>query len=299
MAKVQRFHPPVNRAVAWWSALQFLVLLQGVALVLWHSHRLPPSQSAVWVALLATGLWAVGALLQGRITLLETLLVDAGAIATATAATGWVEWHQVFKPLAMLLAVAAVAARMRLLAAPARFSGLLIAALVLSLAGDCLLMFPGLFIPGLVAFLTAHLCYIALFRQGLPWLPSRRALFATIVCGAAMYAFLFNALSPVLRIAVGAYVVVIALMAAQAIGRALILRDRQSAFVAGGAALFMLSDSLLATNKFAFAVPMAPLWILATYYLAQIMIACNARPVHQGAAAGAVHDAPLRMPAPG
>jgi uncharacterized membrane protein YhhN len=79
-----------------------------------------------------------------------------------------------------------------------------------------------------------------------------------------------------LKFAVGAYVVVIALMAAQAIGRATVLRNRASLAVAIGAGCFMLSDSLLATNKFAFALPMAQLWVLASYYVAQILIACNA-----------------------
>ena len=137
-------------------------------------------------------------------------------------------------------------------------------------------MLPGLFIPGLVAFLAAHLAYIALFKQGLPWFPSRRALLATLGVGTAMYAFLFNSLGPVLKVAVGAYVVVIALMAAQAIGRATLLRDRPSLAVAIGAGFFMLSDSLLATNRFAFALPMAQLWVLASYYVAQILIARHA-----------------------
>jgi uncharacterized membrane protein YhhN len=91
-----------------------------------------------------------------------------------------------------------------------------------------------------------------------------------------MYAFLFNSLGPVLKVAVGAYVVVIALMAAQAIGRATVLRDRAAVAVAIGAGFFMLSDSLLATNKFAFALPMAQLWVLASYYVAQILIARHA-----------------------
>jgi hypothetical protein len=36
---------------------------------------------------------------------------------------------------------------------------------------------------------------------------------------------------------------------------------------------------LLATNKFAFPLPMAQFLVLATYYVAQILIACNALPV--------------------
>ncbi len=94
-----------------------------------------------------------------------------------------------------------------------------------------------------------------------------------------MYAFLYSGLNPVLRIAVAAYVVVIALMAAQAIGRTVVLRERAAWGVAVGAGFFMLSDSLLATNRFAYPLPMAQLWVLSTYYLAQILIVFNARPV--------------------
>ncbi|MEO7391443.1 MAG: lysoplasmalogenase, partial [Ramlibacter sp.] len=114
---------------------------------------------------------------------------------------------------------------------------------------------------------------------GIPWFPSRPALFVTLGFGAAMYAFLFNGLNPTLKVAVAAYVMVIALMAAQAIGRATVLRDRSAVAVAVGAGFFMASDALLATNKFAFSLPMAQFWVLATYYLAQALIATRAEPV--------------------
>jgi len=292
MKQVQRFHPPVSRAAAWFGAVQFLVLLQGVALFLWHSERMPLSQSAVWFAVLASGLWAVGAVMQGRLCMMEALLIEAAALATASGSLGLTQLHQLFKPLAMLLAIAAVSNRMNLRASRSAFGWLLVAGLACSLAGDCLLMFAGFFIPGLVAFLLVHLCYIALFKQGLPWFPAPRALFITLGLSGAMYAFLFAGLTPVLRIAVGAYVVVIALMAAQAIGRAMMLRDGASSAVAVGALVFMLSDSLLATNKFAFPLPMAPLWILATYYVAQILIACNSRPATGAATLQSANNSP-------
>ncbi len=139
-------------------------------------------------------------------------------------------------------------------------------------------MRPGLFIPGLVAFLLAHLCYIALFRQDAPWLPSRRALAATLGVGIAMYAVLFPGLDAVLRVAVAAYVLVIATMAAQAIGRATVLRDRASLLVAIGTAFFMFSDALLAVNRFALPLPMAQFWVLASYYAAQILIVSHVLP---------------------
>jgi hypothetical protein len=41
----------------------------------------------------------------------------------------------------------------------------------------------------------------------------------------------------------------------------------------------MLSDALLAINRFAQPLPMAPFAVLATYYLAQVLIVSNSRPV--------------------
>ncbi|MDP2035213.1 MAG: lysoplasmalogenase family protein [Polaromonas sp.] len=286
MAQVQRFHPPLKPAVELLGGVQFLLLLAGVAYFLWHADAMATGPALVWLAALGTGLWAVGGLLQGRLSVLQVLLIEAAVLATATAALGWVEAHRLFKPLALGLAIVLVAAHARRERADGRFDIMLLAALGFSLAGDCLLMFPGFFIPGLLAFLVAHLCYIALFKRGVPWMASRRALGVTLAIGAVMYAFLFNGLNPVLRIAVAAYVVVIALMAAQAIGRATVLRDRASVGVAIGAGFFMLSDALLATNKFAQPLPMAPLWVLTTYYLAQILIVFNARPASSGTKPG-------------
>ncbi|MDP2449316.1 MAG: lysoplasmalogenase family protein [Polaromonas sp.] len=278
ITRLERYHPPMSRALMWFGAVQFALLLLGVALFLWYADGLPALQSAVWLGALATGLWAVGAALQGRLTMTEVLLIEAAALATATSVLGLVELHRVFKPLALGFALVFVAARAYSIRAGGRFDMYLLAGLAFSLAGDCFLMFQGFFIPGLLSFLVAHLFYIVLFKQGQAWFPSRRALAATLGVGALMYAVLFDGLSPVLRFAVAAYVIVIALMAAQASGRATVLRDKASLGVAVGAGFFMLSDALLATNKFAQPLPMAQLWVLGTYYIAQILIVHHARP---------------------
>jgi uncharacterized membrane protein YhhN len=39
-----------------------------------------------------------------------------------------------------------------------------------------------------------------------------------------------------------------------------------------GSVLFVISDSLLAVNKFVFALPYAPVWIMGTYLTAQYWI---------------------------
>lgn len=295
LAKVERYHPPISRGMAWFAGLQFAALLNGVALFLWHADTLPPSQSVVWLAALAAGLWAVGAVMQGRISVMEVLLIEAAALSTATAAHGLREWHMLFKPLAMALALALVAARARTAGGLRPFDTLLMAGLAFSLAGDVFLMLPGQFIAGLVSFLLAHLCYIALFRRDAPWFASGKAALATLALAGGMYAFLFPSLPPALRLPVAAYAGVIALMAAQAIGRATVLRDKHAVGVAAGALLFMLSDSLLAINRFALPLPMAQFWVLATYYAAQILIVHHARPRADAASAYSENSSPALL----
>ena len=278
LARVRRYHPPMTPGLAWFAALQFGAVMLGVLVFLWHADRLPLTQAVVWLAVLTASLWAMGAAMQGRIVMTQVLLIEAAALATATSAQGWIELHRVFKPLTLVLAIAFLATRGDWLRTQRGFDLKLLAALLLCLAGDVFLMFPGYFIPGLVSFLAAHLCYLLLFRQGVRWFASGRALLATLAAAVLMYAMLFPHLGPVLQVAVAAYALVIALMAAQAIGRATVLRDPASAAVAVGAGFFMLSDALLAINRFAQPLPMASFAVLATYYVAQVLIVSNSRP---------------------
>lgn len=222
----------------------------------------------------------VNAAAPGRLSRLELLLIAVAVLATITSTLGLQTLHFIFKPLAMLLAILWVAVRPRQSPAASRFDTLLMTALAASLAGDVFLMLPGnYFIPGLASFLVAHLFYIALFRQGIPWFPSRRALIGPLGVGAVMYVWVWGGLTdPVLKVAVAAYVFVIALMVAQAIGRAAVLSDPASTAVALGACVFMLSDALIAINRFVQPLPLVSLWVLTSYYVAQILMVHNARP---------------------
>lgn len=230
--------------------------------------------TVAWATVLASLLAGVAAL-RSRLSPALACMLQAGALATASSALDLPHWHLIFKPLAMLCALAAVALQMRGQGG-ARGSGLLLAALAASLAGDVFLMLPGLFIPGLASFLLAHLCYIALFKQGRRWFALRSALAFALLLGVAMYAFLWQGgLPATLRLPVAAYVLVIALMAAQAWGRwhETAAAQRPAALlVALGACSFMLSDSLLATHRFVQPLPWSQLGVLSSYYLAQALI---------------------------
>lgn len=264
---------PTHPLLRPFAAVQAVLLLAALTALVVQ----PPAALPLWVATWLTAAWALWALLRGRIGMLLALVVQCGALATVTSATGLLHWHWLFKPLTMIFAIFLVAYS----ACPQSVKGtfdskswwLLGAALVGSLAGDAFLMVEGFFIPGLVSFLLAHVAYIVLFRQGVAWFPRPLALVATLGVGGAMYAFLWQGGLPVeLRIPVAVYVTVIALMAAQAIGRAAVLGDRTARQVALGACFFMLSDSLLATNRFVQPLPLAQVWVLATYYAAQAFI---------------------------
>ena len=201
--------------------------------------------------------------------------VAAAAIAIAAALMGFYDLHRLAKPLATALVIA-LAWRRGVAARDPVFARLLVAGLALSLAGDVALMFEGYFIAGLVAFLGAHLCYLAMFKRGVPWLPNRTAAVATLAAAAALYAVLFAGLDAVLRVAVALYAAVIALMTAQAIGRAGVLGAGAGAAL--GAMVFMVSDALLAIDRFTHPLPLASLWVLSTYWTAQWLIARFAAP---------------------
>ena len=216
------------------------------------------------------------------------------ALACASAALPGAPAQALLKPLPLTIAIVWIATSARLASASGQFDpkaqGLLLLALVGSLAGDLFLLREDWFVPGLASFLVAHLAYIALFARGQRWLAWRGALAATLALGGAMYALLWQAHLPApLRLPVAVYVTVIALMAAQALSRARERGDRASRAVALGACIFLCSDAILATNRFVAPLPLAQLWVLLTYYGAQLLIAC-------GMVAGAGAIAPQPRP---
>jgi len=53
------------------------------------------------------------------------------------------------------------------------------------------------------------------------------------------------------------------------------LRDPGAILVALGACVFVVSDTLIAVNRFVTPIALSSLWILASYYLAQTLILFN------------------------
>ncbi len=152
------------------------------------------------------------------------------------------------------------------------------AALLFSLLGDILLMFEEknaiFFLLGLSAFLLAHIFYIIFFHQvrikenvkGNPWL-------LVIVVG--YYVALISLLSPYLsamRIPVLVYGIVISFMFMLAMHLLFIKNKLTGKWMMTGALLFVMSDSILAINKFYLPFEAAGVLIMLTYGLAQLFI---------------------------
>ncbi|MFT3666333.1 lysoplasmalogenase [Piscinibacter sp.] len=197
------------------------------------------------------------------------------AIASAPWALAQPWMNFVFKPLATVLVIAHAWPRGRDTPQLRRW---VLAGLVLSLAGDVALLWPQRgFLPGLVSFLLAHLAYLWAFTRRAR-LAARRLPFAVyaLVAGAVLW-LLWPGVPGALRIPVLAYVACLAAMAAQAAVLWPLAppgpRRRRAAGLALGGALFVLSDALLATNRFTLPLPAASLWILASYWAAQWLIA--------------------------
>jgi len=142
----------------------------------------------------------------------------------------------------------------------------LLAALTFSLLGDVYLMLPAdLFLPGLLAFLLGHIAYVAAFDAT----PLARGIwFAIVLALSAPLSLRLLRATPgtALRVAVGVYMVVIALMVGSAIASGALL-------AAAGAVLFMASDSMIALNRFVSPFAGARLTIIVTYHLGQLLLA--------------------------
>lgn len=179
--------------------------------------------------------------------------------------------------VALILKVIPVACLMQwILGTGGRFSRLILAGLGFSLLGDALLALPGdYFLPGLVAFLVAHLCYIAAFVGENRSLKPLRALpIALWVAG--LTAFLYPGLGA-MAVPVMVYAATIGCM----MWRAWALIETPSAgwqiAAATGALLFGLSDSTLAVMRFHGAFAGGGTFLILAYWGGQLGIALAAR----------------------
>lgn len=183
-----------------------------------------------------------------------------------------------FKPISTLLVIAV--AVLSLLSAGARpeFSYWVIGGLVLSLVGDVALMLRSnrWFLIGLVFFLLAHIVYAIGFSLFNGFHPQDAICGAVLlVFGASVVAYLWPGLGS-MKMPVLAYVLVILFMVDRALSGffGTTFSQTQAWLLGLGAVFFMLSDLLLAVNRFRRPFRAEPLGLFL-YYSGQLLIALS------------------------
>jgi uncharacterized membrane protein YhhN len=193
-------------------------------------------------------------------------------------ATALKDLHLLSKPLIMLSlgAYYVVTMRSRRLRIPMP----MLMALVFSFLGDVALMGSGeiYFMLGLVSFLLAHIAYIVVYRQlrlaeGEPLLQVQRIRFSLpfILAGTGLVTVLYPHLNE-LKVPVMIYAAVLVMMVLNAMFRYGLTSARSFWPVFLGAFAFMVSDSLLAFDKFVQPIALSGVWIMSSYMLAQFLI---------------------------
>ncbi|MFF8675088.1 lysoplasmalogenase [Streptomyces sp. NPDC015242] len=187
------------------------------------------------------------------------------AVDLACLAAGFDAGHTVAKPLLMPL--------LALWAALRRAPRPLLAALLFGWGGDVLLLSGAepAFLAGMASFAVGHVCWLLLFRAhgsryAVP--RARAALLALAYAGALVttVALLWPDLPADLRVPVAGYSLLLTAMAYRA-------GTRLGLYTGLGGALFLLSDTLIATGVAGWPQPPRPdFWIMLTYIAAQALL---------------------------
>ena len=144
---------------------------------------------------------------------------------------------------------------------------LMTSAFLFSAAGDVLLDLgrTKFFVPALVSFLIAHVLYSIVFAKDFKFKKQRLIIVGTLIVYVIIIFYLSelgNLFFPVL-----VYIVVITIM-----GFIASFSDRPVNGVLLGALLFIVSDSLIAINKFIHPLPYSTFFNIFIYYCAQYKI---------------------------
>jgi len=171
------------------------------------------------------------------------------------------DWLVKIIPIALLIQFAAIQSS-------GKTRSFLVSGLILSGIGDVLLSLDGLFIIGLGAFLLAQLTYTVLFLTQCKWNAKRLPWATLVVLYTVVCTVFIIPKTGELQLVITAYMVAITFMALAASFR----DDSRFLIVACGALIFMLSDTLIAINKFVTPFDYSGAAIMATYYIAQASI---------------------------
>jgi len=74
---------PLASSAAIFAAVQFALMMGATAAYLWYAEELSYSTELGLTAVIVAGLWALGAYLQGRVSVIPVILVDLAGVAGA------------------------------------------------------------------------------------------------------------------------------------------------------------------------------------------------------------------------
>jgi uncharacterized membrane protein YhhN len=212
-----------------------------------------------------------------KIFLYIFFIVSAAELVSQLADISWL--HHLSKPLIMV----ALGSYYSLSAGKESRSGMVLTAVVFSFLGDAFLMYETInelyFMIGLASFLLAHLFYTFAYRKHTVHDPQDkldrvrliRMGFPVVLAGTGLVVVLYPSLGD-LRGPVMVYALVLMVMVLTALSRLGKTNSQSFWKVFAGALLFLVSDSLLAINKFLDPVPAAGVMIMFTYIAAQFLI---------------------------
>ena len=137
------------------------------------------------------------------------------------------------------------------------------------------------FLPGLIAFLLAHICYVVGLNPTLPPGPSLLVLIPVAVIGAVLFRGLAQGLREQGQERMLAPVALYSLVLSGTLFSAWATFFRpdwgalRALIAVIGASLFFASDAMLAWDRFVRSFPRARLWVHMTYHVGQVALAVS------------------------
>jgi uncharacterized membrane protein YhhN len=190
-----------------------------------------------------------------------------------------VDLRYIFKPLIVISLMVWLYQQVKTISGAAMY---FMAALLFSLAGDVFLLFEDkntlFFMAGLGSFLLAHLLYIRAFlmlRKGETLRVRWFWIIAVGIYGSTLLYMLLPYLGA-LKLPVAVYAFVLCLMLLSAVHAFSNPYAKPGVICVAGALLFVMSDTMLAINKFYVGFAYAGLAIMLTYAAAQYLLVLGA-----------------------
>jgi uncharacterized membrane protein YhhN len=195
--------------------------------------------------------------------LISAIVSSLLAIYTHTASK--VKLFSVFKPLTTIFIIALSA--IIYFESQSFYSLIVLISLFFCLIGDIFLIEYKHLVAGIASFLIAHIGFIIAFISLYGFSYQITPVLILGIVSALFYLYLFNSLSKY-TVSVAVYFLVIVVMNWQGIG--LLYKDIscRNLLIALGSVLFLISDSVIAINKFKVEFKASEPIILSTYWLA-------------------------------